>query len=317
MQSRDTEDPTMPRNLHHAGPKRLGHQAAGSKRLGHQARASLCRLALVALLATFVSSSVVSCAVENGVAEQDTVEPDPVPTVPPYGAAVHVRDIYPPSGAQQVPTNTPIYFDFDAYLDPSELSSSTVTLASGGVAAPNRVQYEMVSRRLTVRLLRPLEPELRYELSLDPDTIRGVDGSPMLFAPTIRFTTGDGTAATEVHGTQPTWEHVQHVLDEGCGCHRLAEYPPNWFALPALDYERIVGQPSLRSPTRDLVEPYLPSESVLMHKAIPDYPERVGTAMPPPWWSPELELGVEISARPLTANELRMIEVWIAAGAKR
>lgn len=253
---------------------------------------------------------------ENGYVEDDVAEPDPVPVVPPYGAPIRVRDIYPPSGATNVPTNTPIFIDFDTYLDPSELTSSSVSLTSLGVVAPNRVHYEMVSRRLTVRLLRPLEPNFRYELTLDPETIRGVDGSPMLQAPIVRFTTGDGEAQTDVHGAEPTWQNVEHVLDQGCGCHRLAEYPPNWFPLPALEYDRIVGQASLSRPDQYLVAPYSPTKSVLLHKAIPDYPDRDGTAMPPPWWSPDLDLGVEIEARPLTANELRMIELWIATGAK-
>src|SRR5690606_34356776 len=195
--------------------------------------------------------------------------------VPEFNEPVRVVALHPPLGAMNVPRDTPLWVEFDQYLDPDELGLvSTLRVGSKGVTASNRVQYEMVDKRVVALLFDPLEPGFQYDYTVNNGVIVSVTGAPMLAPHVSAFTTGEDFAGEVFVQNEPTWGDIAPILNEGCGCHTLETYPDPWFTIPALSYERLVGQPSQQRPELDLVDPYRPWKSYLMHKALPDYPDR-------------------------------------------
>lgn len=256
------------------------------------------------------------CIIEREFAQEDAVDAPAEPG--PYASPVQVVASYPPDGAEDVPIDSPVWFEVDQYLDVDALvPTGTIRLQSGGVFASVQVQYEMVGRRLVGRLRAPLQPDFAYTMTLDPARVRSVSGAPLLEAPTIRFTTGSwrsepGSVQSEV----PGWEaDIVPIVERSCGCHRLESYPETWFELPQLSYARIVGQPSQVEPDERLVVPYVPARSVLMWRILPDYPRRHGTVMPPPW-ADDVERTRALAHAPLSVADARLLEDWIQAGAQ-
>ncbi len=255
------------------------------------------------------------CVVEREFAEEDAAEPESPPTVPPYGSPLFVTAAYPANGDEDVARNTPLWMSFDQYLEADLLSlTRSLKVRSNGINGSVRISYDMTHKRLVARLSRPLPAGFEMILSADPDTVMGLGGAPLIDGPLIRFSTGTASEDTAVLAPEATWGEVEAVLEEGCGCHRLEHYPEEWFDIPALTYERMVGQRSLQRPERWLVDPYRPANSYLMHKILGDYPDRSGTAMPPAW-ADEVALQEDVAWRGLTLEETALIEDWIRVGA--
>lgn len=271
--------------------------------------------AITAVLALLIISG---CIIEKPPPPDMEEEPPPdVREVPPYTDPVKVVGLFPRSGSNGVPRNTELWVEFDQYLNPDELGIvSTIQLQSGGVTAISRVQYQMVDKRVVASLRSPLLENFEYNMVINNSVVTSVSGAPMVSPAIGRFTTGTGFTDNVAVQPEPVWADIEPIINEGCGCHTLESYPDPWFDIPALTYDRMVLQPSIQRPDVSLVEPFEPWNSYLMHKALPDYPDRDGTAMPP-LWADDTELAVEVSHRALSADELRLIEDWIQVGAPR
>jgi len=234
--------------------------------------------------------------------------------VAPYGQPLRVVQAWPEDGAQGVARNVRIVIDFDQYLDPAVSDGGAIRVRSGGVAVPVRTHYRLSRRRLVGELRQELLAELRYEVSLNPATVLALDGSPLAAPWTLRFSAGDEVAPQEGVTRTTSWPEVAARFDLGCGCHQVEPRPAQWFDIPRLDRSALVGAPSAQVPGRALVDPYRPTTSYVMHKVLADYPDRVGTVMPPPWAS-EVAKTRALPAQPLSVAEAEAVELWILAGA--
>jgi hypothetical protein len=255
------------------------------------------------------------------------LEPPPtqgedVYTPPRSATTLKLTGISPKPSSEQGAAPT-IWLSFDQYLDPALIGfHDTLSLTSGGVGFTVRAHYELVDKRIVGRLTRPLEHGLAYVLAPKYDNIRSLLGAYMEAAPLIEFTVGapDPVVDTLEPSTArvPSWEQdISPMLEEGCTCHTLTLRPDDWFDIPPLTYEALVQQPSTQRPDLMRVEPLEPTRSYLMHKLLSDYPTRRGGEMPPRWAEEASRPGIQISYKPLSYDALRVVELWIRAGAPR
>ena len=97
---------------------------------------------------------------------------------------------------------------------------------------------------------------------------------------------------------------VQPLFDEACSCHQSTPMLMAPFSLkPGEAYGNLVGRPATQLPSMALVEPGALNESYLWHKVSGTQVEAGGSGMIMPY------------TVPLRADELRVIEQWIASGA--
>lgn len=238
-----------------------------------------------------------------------SIEPDPpvdedgnlIPLPRPLERWLRFIDITPTKELSLRPT---IKLTFNAYLDTTTFNSySAVQLASGGFTYAGQVDYWMTQKALYFRPNAELEPDLLYELRLPGGrNLRSVTGSPLhpeLVLPRMHARQEQEQMPAVKRPTVP-WEKVEAIFEASCNsCHN----DPSW-GLPNLTPQGLVGTPSEQVDLA-IVEPFHPAQSYLMHKILPDYPQRRFTLQPPPWSAEE----------PLTQEELELIEHWIAQGA--
>jgi hypothetical protein len=114
--------------------------------------------------------------------------------------------------------------------------------------------------------------------------------SPMIAI--VLFTTALGAwAATDVP------DGVKTLLQKRCAvCHK-GKFPPRGLNFEPANVAAVVDRPSQEVPTLKIIDSNDPEASYLLKK-IRRQPDIVGKPMPPP--------------KPLTAEELQVIETWIA-----
>jgi len=119
---------------------------------------------------------------------------------------------------------------------------------------------------------------------------------------------GEGGAAG-MAASDPTTSFelsVLPLLNQACNCHQSEPILMAPFSLkPAEAYENLVEHPSMQLPTLPLVTPGVLNRSYLWHKVTGTQLEVGGSGMIMPY------------TVPLNAEELMVIERWIAAGARR
>lgn len=194
-------------------------------------------------------------------------------------------------------------FVFDGFLDEDGLLDfGVVTVQSGGLSTGGRVTWEMSTRTLEFRPFSDLVPGFVYRPVFDAGRLFSVTGAPFRGGnfPPFRVDpdapAGDAPSPRDVE-----WTTIDALFEARCrSCHA----DPGWDLNP-LTHASLVGS---RSEQVDglLVVPFDPGDSYLLHKLIADYPVRRFTAQPPPW----------SGAEPLSDAEVRLVEHWIATGAR-
>jgi len=205
-------------------------------------------------------------------------------------------------GAADVPLNQPITLRFNRYLDPSSFEyHNAVVVESGGIRATGFSRYRIWDRSLTFYPTRNLLPELIYEISVNPKTVRSIEGYELTVDFSASFETArEGTV--EQDRDIPIRSYATDVLpifNAHCSCHDGSD------ELVSLEYDQLLEQPSRSIPDRLLVRPTFPEDSYLLAKLLPDYTDRLWTIMPPEW----------AEADPLALSQIQIVEEWIATGA--
>jgi hypothetical protein len=207
------------------------------------------------------------------------------------------------------PTLPVFIIESDAYMDDDTLLSyGGGQLSSGGaLGTGGALRHVFTQRRLYWTPSRRLEPGLEYTATFTLGDVRSVTGAPPLPPATLTQiklvddTLPDEALPPEITET-PGWDAVAPIFAARCaGCHGQ----PGWPQLVPMTREALVNARDART-GRPIVRPFDPAASYLLHKLIPDYPDRRGTAQPPPWSD---------DPAPLMPAELLRIERWIAGGA--
>jgi hypothetical protein len=196
----------------------------------------------------------------------------------------------------------------DTYMDDDTLISyAGGQLTSGGLGGGGALHHVFTQRRLYWTPSRPLIDGLEYRATFALPDVRSVTGSPPLPPATLtRLAIADGTRPAQALPPEiletPGWDEIAPILTARCGgCHGQAAWP----LLVPMERDALVNTRDART-DRPLVRPFDPADSYLLHKLLPDYPDRRGTQQPPPWSD---------DPTPLTPAQLLKIERWIAGGA--
>lgn len=207
---------------------------------------------------------------------------------------LRVLDHQPAQGGEH-PAGAPIRIVLDGYLDPTMNFDQSATLTSGDLNASTDIGYDPSGPALVIVPRLQMRANLAYQVTLDPERVRGLDGRTLAAPFTIGF------VARDVPTPRPEPVHFERdvapIFERRCGCHG-----PEPLAFPLLIPAALRDVPSPSDPARLLVEPGEPLRSVLLLKVLPDYPQINGLTMPP-------------EGAPLTGAELRTIAAWIEAGA--
>lgn len=228
---------------------------------------------------------------------------EPIDVPAPMEEWLFFSDVRPAETLSVEPT---IEFEFNEYVAPDTFSTlGAVRLVSGGLEWSGRVDYRMSRKTVVFEPTRPLEPGLRYHLRWNADDVRSVTGSPLhplALLPTYTVDEDSDSEVAPLARPEVVWEDVEPIFEHHCsGCHG-----DDAWQLPPMERDALVRTRSEQVDYR-LVEPYHPARSYLMHKILPDYPERRFTHQPPPY----------SDAPPLSDEDIERIEHWIAGGASR
>ena len=229
-------------------------------------------------------------------------EGDPIAFVGPYDAPLGVTRVEPET--QTLHPSSDVVITFDRYLSDDEIVDfSAVSMVSGGRRVNGRVEILVSDRALRFRPLDPMIEGLDYDVSLSRDQVLSETGAPLaevLDLPTYRIDP-EGTRL-QVDRPARGWDDVKPIFERKCDtCHG----DPQWKIVP-LEYDDLVGRKSDQV-DRFLVRAFDPTDSYLLQKVLPLFANRRFTVQPPPW----------ADAVPLTDDEVRVVEFWIASGAKR
>lgn len=164
---------------------------------------------------------------------------------------------------------------------------------------PLRIELDPLDHTLTATPVDPFEPNLTYTWEVDETRLRGSGGRPV--APVAPYRMPVAADASDPEPEEPVvvrWDDVAPIVAQRCDpCHNDAPLEP--IRPPALALRSTVFE------ERRLVAPYDAPRSYLVEKLVPEYPDRFGAIMPPPWGEQP----------PLTTEELRMLVDWVADGA--
>ncbi|MDX9723365.1 MAG: hypothetical protein RBU37_21635 [Myxococcota bacterium] len=258
--------------------------------------------ALVTLLSILVPLALSCIEQQDWKADQSIAPP-----------TLRVLRSFPVEQSEDVPLNSPIWLEFDQYLEVSSLEPSPLLLESGSGTSALRWRYHMVDKRLLASPIT-LQADFRYRLSVDDTKLRSVEGASLRRIPRFDFRTGNATADWGRQEPAPSNDELEAIFDRSCSCHRLDPWPQSWYRIPRLDPKTLFGLPSWQAPEHLLVRPGAAWNSYLMFKALPDYPHKQGSAMPPAWAKVSAS-SRDLPSRALDADELRRLEAWINAGA--
>ncbi|MCA9565235.1 MAG: Ig-like domain-containing protein [Myxococcales bacterium] len=232
-----------------------------------------------------------------------TLEGEPPPLAVSH-EPFHVTNVSLQNGTLDVPLNQPVTFEFNHYLDRDSFEYyNAVTLQSGYLSTPGVARYWHAGRTIEFFPSRDMRPGLNYVVRINADTVRSLDGSELAQPAEVMFqTASEGTV--EVSRDLPVLSFetdVRPLFEARCGgCHG----PDS--ALVQLDYETLSDRESSQIPGRDLVVPFAPETSYLLHKVLTDYPDRRLDPMPPIWSADE----------GLSVEQQRVVEQWIVSGAR-
>ena len=232
------------------------------------------------------------------------------PSAAPGEQWLRLDTIAPEGGGADAPTplapNARIEFVFDAYIDEESVPSFEVArLVSGGLSARGDAHYVMTRKTLVWEPRQgDLIEGLTYKLELRLDALRSATGSPLLapsFASTYIIRPDGQTTTMSLDDAPKRWRDVAPIFEAHCDrCHS----DPQW-RLPRMTWFDLTNKRS-QQVERPLVRPFSPSRSYLMHKLLPDYPDRLYTTHPPPW---------DADSTALSEDDLWTIERSIKAGA--
>lgn len=229
-------------------------------------------------------------------------EGGPIERPGPFDTWLQVASVSPSSDT--ISARPVVRIQFETWIDDDTLVDfSTVSLSSAGITARGRARWEMTTRTLVFEPSGELVDGLRYTPRLDGGQLQSVTGAPFRSTELQGWLVDVSNEPPEMPA-QPatTWADIDALFQRKCrSCHA----DPQWNLNP-LTHESLVGKRSEQD-DRILVLPFDPGDSYLMHKILPEYPVRRFTVQPPPW----------SDAAPLTEQEQRMIELWIANGARR
>lgn len=204
--------------------------------------------------------------------------------------------------AVDVPLNQPITLWLSTYLDPDSFEYfNALLMESGGIRGRGFTRYQLWDRSLTIFPTANLLPNLTYTLTVNPDTVRAINGEELAIPFELTFRTASTETVDQDRNLSRLSyaEHVAPIIEAHCSCHTASD------AQIPLDYDRLLSLSSQSMAARPFVRPYSPTSSYLMEKILPDYPDRKWTIMPPP----------QSAEEPLEPTEIQVIEQWISTGA--
>lgn len=250
-----------------------------------------------------------SCGPVNPPAPVDE-DGDRIAQPPPGERWLRLESLEPQGGTPEEPAplalNPRFEFVFDEYIDEESVPSFEVArLVSGGLSVRGQTTYVMTRKTLVWEPRQDaLTPGLIYTLEFRLDALRSATGAPLVKpwpTPSYIVTPEGRTTSMTLDSTPQGWADVAPIFEAHCDrCHSDPQWrlpPMEWFALTHEDS----GQVEL-----PLVRPFSPSLSYLMHKLLPDYPDRLYGPHPPEW---------DAQSAPLDEAQLWTIERWIKAGA--
>ncbi len=232
----------------------------------------------------------------------------PIALPGPYDRWLQITDISPTSasdGPTDVALQPTISITFNDYLqDDSFRSHSLAAMASGGVKAYGHADYVMTDKTIVWHPWSALEPGLVYDFTI-LDKLTSATGAPYLapVTPPQFKASRDVEASAPVALPDATWSQIEPIFEQRCtSCHRDKQWKLN-----PLTYDSLVGEKSAETDLY-LVRPGDAPDSYLMRKLLWDYPDIEFTPQPPPW---------SAGSEELPRDELRLVEGWIAHGARR
>lgn len=229
----------------------------------------------------------------------------PIP-IPPAGEQwLLIQNISPKLDSTEISTRPTFEITFNQYIDEeSYLSYNVASIDTGGQRNFGRAQYIMTRNLIRWTPYRALRPDFEYEFKIILGGVRSISEAPLWpEKPKAFFITRDEPQEDDwdLDMRSRTWSDVEAIFDKHCNrCHGDAQW-----GLPELTWAVLTQTQSTQLP-RPLVRPYSPSNSYLMHKILPDYPDRLNTVQPPPW---------DEDSQTLTEAEIWTIEKWIKDGA--
>jgi len=136
----------------------------------------------------------------------------------------------PAAGESEVSVCTQVTVDTDRRLDPKSISNKVLTLVDAmGTAVNGEIHYDDIRRRLTLLPSEPLQPEMRYTLTLKggKNGAKGLSGYGLQEDYSVDFDTASEHAGPSVVATYPVHEdrgvpprcaieaHLNHRIDAG------------------------------------------------------------------------------------------------------
>jgi hypothetical protein len=164
-----------------------------------------------------------------------------------------------------------------------------------------RVETSLTDLEMRFVPIEPWPAQQAWTIECSPAALRDVSGrSARVPDPvTFRASNGPGSPLPERQTPLSFEADIAPLLTDCTTCHDGA-------GRVALAYDTLVGRRSRSVPERWLVLAGQPARSVLLNKLVETPILRTGTAMPPPW----------SDQPPLTRDVVRVVEQWIATGAR-
>ena len=176
---------------------------------------------------------------------------------------------------------------------------------AGAVTAQADIRWVPTERVVVVQPFDPLRPDLQWTLESGEAIVRTRDGREVRLVES-GFPLTQTAALPIVPDPRPTvsvsGDAIAELLQLRCGsCHA------DDGVLTPLNLDSLFGF-SRYSNDLQLVKPFRPEASVLLHRILPDYPlDGAQQTMPPPW----------SDVPSLSEDDIRQIEAWILLGAPR
>jgi len=219
-----------------------------------------------------------------------------------YDSWLEIEELTPSGG--EIGSRPVFVLTFNAYVSTRNwLDYDVMHLSSGGIRASGRATWDVVGRTIEWRPFGELIDGLDYRVGLNPSRLESVTGAPPFVGTLPVFRVN-----SEIENVPPalvaasSWGDVQGIIERTCAsCHR----DPEWLLNP-LTVDSMIG---VKAEALDvfLVKPFDAANSYLMHKILPDYPNRRFGVQPPTWSDED----------PLSSDEIRAIASWIDSGARR